>query len=332
MITEHLTQLLVKYFSGKADSGEVAELEQWRKENPENEKAFLDYQSIWRRAEPVPVHFNPDAEIALATVKERLSRRQSAVFTLPLAMKIAAAISLLVVSVWMIQTVKIKEPANVFTITFETHEREIKDVTLPDGTVVSMNSRSLVRCPSEFRGDSREVYFEGEGYFKVEKDPAKPFIISATHSQVKVLGTEFNLRARAGEEEVKIAVTEGKVEFSKNHNEPVAVMLTTGESASLSKSASMITRESIENENFLSWKTGRLVFRETPLTRVTRDLSDHFNVSIQVADPAIEGKTLTATFDGLSLKEALRIIELSINLKADTVGNEIRITGKEQAF
>ena len=63
-------------------------------------------------------------------------------------------------------------------------------LTLPDGTIVYLNSESSLSYPSRFNGDFRRVTLSGEAYFEVAKDPEKNFILSTTHqSQIEVLGT-----------------------------------------------------------------------------------------------------------------------------------------------
>lgn len=69
-------------------------------------------------------------------------------------------------------------------------------VILPDSSVVCLNSGSVLKYdPAFLRKKSREVYLIGEGYFEVQKNPEKPFIVHADDINVKVLGTVFNVRS-----------------------------------------------------------------------------------------------------------------------------------------
>jgi len=69
------------------------------------------------------------------------------------------------------------------------------DYLLPDSSVVTLNSNSKLQFPSHFEGDVRRVSIVGEAFFKVKPNPEKPFVINAGGTQVKVLGTSFNVRA-----------------------------------------------------------------------------------------------------------------------------------------
>lgn len=87
-------------------------------------------------------------------------------------------------------------------------------LTLPDGTIVYLNSESSLSYPSRFNGDFRKVTLSGEAYFEVAKDPEKKFILSTTHqSQIEVLGTCFNVEAYEQNTEVITTLIEGKVDF-----------------------------------------------------------------------------------------------------------------------
>ena len=72
---------------------------------------------------------------------------------------------------------------------------EQKQVKLPDGTKVWLNSGSLLVYDKHFRGKRRLLFLNGEARFQVAKDPAKPFLVKTAHMTVKALGTVFNLNA-----------------------------------------------------------------------------------------------------------------------------------------
>ena len=69
-------------------------------------------------------------------------------------------------------------------------------VRLQDGTLVYMNSETELKYPVRFVGKERRVYLSGEAYFEVQRDTTKPFIVVMNGNEVRVLGTEFNVRMR----------------------------------------------------------------------------------------------------------------------------------------
>lgn len=68
-------------------------------------------------------------------------------------------------------------------------------LVLSDGTTVYLNAESELMYPVKFRGNDRRVFLKGEAYFDVKRDTSKPFIVEANSLDVRVLGTEFGVRA-----------------------------------------------------------------------------------------------------------------------------------------
>ena len=86
----------------------------------------------------------------------------------------------------------------------KTNPGMMTSLTLPDGTLVFLNSESTLSYPSRFDSDTRNVTLQGEAYFEVAKNPEKKFIVSTSHqSQIEVLGTHFNVEAYEKQETVK---------------------------------------------------------------------------------------------------------------------------------
>lgn len=85
-------------------------------------------------------------------------------------------------------------------------------VTLPDGSIVWLNSDSELKCPAQFSGDSREINFSGEGYFDVVKNPEKPMIVKLENGiQVIVKGTKFNLTSYKNDDNVSALLLSGNI-------------------------------------------------------------------------------------------------------------------------
>ncbi|MFR1240329.1 MAG: FecR family protein [Butyricimonas faecihominis] len=84
-------------------------------------------------------------------------------------------------------------------------------IELEDGTKVWINSASRLRYPVVFSDDTREVYLEGEAYFEVQRDEARPFIVHSGEQKVTVLGTSFGISCYASEANDYTTLVSGKV-------------------------------------------------------------------------------------------------------------------------
>src|SRR6185312_4176868 len=93
-------------------------------------------------------------------------------------------------------------------------------IQLPDGSLVWLNAASSLKYPTAFATSERIVELKGEGYFKITKDRTKPFKVKlADGSEVKVLGTHFNIMAYENENSKDVTLLEGSVEITKGNNE-----------------------------------------------------------------------------------------------------------------
>lgn len=89
---------------------------------------------------------------------------------------------------------------------------ERKEVQLPDGTTLILNSCSRVHYPDRFTGKERRIELEGEGYFRVYHNEKQPFVVDTRHFDVRVLGTCFNIKSYSSDEVVSVDVESGKVQ------------------------------------------------------------------------------------------------------------------------
>ena len=94
---------------------------------------------------------------------------------------------------------------------------EVRNLTLPDGTEVTLNRYSSLTCPKRFEHDRRDVRLQGEAYFEVSKDARRPFTVEAGGMEVQVLGTHFNVEAYPADTEVRTTLLEGSVAVSTDH-------------------------------------------------------------------------------------------------------------------
>ena len=201
-------------------------------------------------------------------------------------------------------------------------------VTLSDGSRVWLNQRSQLRYPAQFGGRAdREVYLEGEAYFEVARNPRQPFLIRARQSVTRVLGTSFNVRAYDSDSVIIVSVNSGKVVFQSAEAAGEQVVLLPQQEAALLETSGRITKRLIRDENYRSWQTGRITFRDTPLPAVVQTLNRCYGAKITIVAPALARCKLTADFDNQSMNEVLEVIRLTLNIRYDRRGNQIRLTG-----
>ena len=208
-----------------------------------------------------------------------------------------------------------------------TGNREMKEVTLPDGTLVKLNANSLLTYEKVFEAGSRKVSLVGEGDFDVTENPEKPFIISTSGSSVEVLGTHFDVSAYPGKA-VELNVREGKVLFTPVSKKENGKVVSEGQCGTIQPATEEVVVSNIMDFNFSGWWTKELVYDQTRLEEVLNDLENTYWVNIEYS-PKIADCKLTATFDRKPIEEIIEIIEVTFGVKAtSTKENHIKLEGK----
>jgi len=197
--------------------------------------------------------------------------------------------------------------------------------TLPDGTLVSLNSNTKLRYPKKFGRSTREVTIEGEAFFEVKPNKNKPFIIHAGNAQIKVLGTSFNVNAYPESKLVEVTVETGRVQVLNKTDKSLRtneLILTPGEKGTLIYENNSLHKTANQNPNFLAWKTHNLIFKATSLDEVIQDLAKVYQVDIRIADSNLNKLLLTAQFNNYSLDFILEVIETTFKIETQKIDGQ----------
>ena len=198
-------------------------------------------------------------------------------------------------------------------VAITTDPGQIKEVYLPDSTLISMAGSSFLRYDAKAYGKERRVVeMKGKAFFLVTRNEARPFSVYTERTEVTVLGTSFQVNEQPRGTDVNVMT--GKVRFAVTGCEMDKVILTAGMSASYSMENNGITILKEEDLNNLSWKTRQLRFNDTPLEKVIDDLNEYYQVKVINKTEAPNLK-LTATFNDLPLEEVLLVINQTLDTR-----------------
>ncbi len=184
-------------------------------------------------------------------------------------------------------------------------------ITLPDGTLVTLNTGSKLDYPASFSGNSREVYLMGEAYFDVKHNPEKPFLVHTGKYITKVLGTAFNIKAYMQDSEVAVTVVRGKVQVSDNKNQVLSTLLP-NEQLVVNKQTGTFRQEKTLAAKIIEWKAEDLVFEDITLGEAAIQISHRFGVEVKFDNEALRNCRFTASFqsEGIALKEVMDAITI----------------------
>ncbi len=153
---------------------------------------------------------------------------------------------------------------------------EQRTVTLPDGSVVTLNTRTVLRL--DYSADARDIRLEaGEAVFKVAQEASRPFTVHTRTAAVRAVGTQFNVYQRP--QDTVVSVLEGRVQVSvqrgtDNEGTPsTQELLSAGEQAQVAGDGRIDKQTPTDLSEVLSWRERRLKFNETPLAEMVREFN-----------------------------------------------------------
>ncbi len=188
------------------------------------------------------------------------------------------------------------------------------DFLLSDGTAISLNVGAVLNYPEKLKHRVREVSLSGEAFFEVKRADKSPFYVYVGEMIVQVAGTSFNIREDVSGS-IEVSVIEGKVLFYPSGMEDEAIRLSAGQRSVYRADQQELEIEETASENFLFWKTGTLIYEDTPLQKVFVELELYFKRKIVMEDPEILKNRWYSTHQGQTLYEIIDELCLYFDLE-----------------
>jgi len=195
--------------------------------------------------------------------------------------------------------------------------------TLPDGTIIQLNSDSKLRYPEKFTDTSRVVEFEGEAFFTVAKDKKRPFSINSKQVVVRVLGTHFNLRAYPEENKTDVVVEEGRVMFSPKIKK--ASLILTANQQGVYGADQSLKQQTVYAAAYYSWRNNQLQFKDQKLSDIASTLERWYDIKILIDNRLLRNERYTGRFNNPDIKSVLNSLEFAIGLHYKIAGNIVTI-------
>jgi transmembrane sensor len=186
-----------------------------------------------------------------------------------------------------------RQPAAVASQTYETKPGQTRDITLADGTHIRLNAASTITV--SLGRDARRVQMaDAEAVFDVTHDAKRPFLIGVGDRQIRVVGTQFNLRHRA--DQVDLTVSRGTVEVRPaDALDARPTRVTVGQELTHTEGQDAQLLKVADPAQPFAWINGQLIYKDQPLSAVAADLSRRFAVPVRTAD----ARTAALRFSGV---------------------------------
>lgn len=225
------------------------------------------------------------------------------------------------------------------TVAYSTELGEQRSITLPDNSILHMNTQSniLVR----YSKNQRVIELEsGEALFDVEKDPSRPFKVVVNDTVVEAIGTKFNIdRSKAG---ASILVLEGRVAvgslesiassetdelitatvMNRNPSIPSSIndgrfFLTDNQQADIQQDGRYSVSNDIDADEVLSWRLRRLTFNSQPLSEIADEFNRYNRIRISIEDQDLSAVKLSGIFEADDPMSLIQFLELNENIIVD---------------
>lgn len=294
--------LIIKYLNNQCTPEEAEEVLNWLSKQGDTNAGRSLMKKVWKNFQTDPNQETLDQERFLDRIHHEMNLRSVADSTgRPPAerrlgywlIRAAAVLFLPLFSLVLLTYLTGNDPFIAFKQT-EPRWAEISTLAggkakfeLPDGTNVWLSFESRLRYPLAFTGDLREVELEGEAYFEVVHNTAKPFRVKAGGLGVLATGTEFNVLAYPDDETIEATLVSGRVEIEllTSSGYQTVDQMDPGDYNIFSKENRQLQQfTGVDTEKYTSWKEGKLIFEDEPLEKVLKRLERWYNVTFIVEE------------------------------------------------
>lgn len=294
---------LVRKQSGAFAVAERQRFEQWLAADPQHRRIYEQVERAWGG---LPC---PQAELSAARKKTSRLRLLHRPLMLASAASLLFAVGLCIKEGWPL----------VDGSVFQTAKGELRQITLADGSLIELNSDTELAVHYSWLGRSLELV-RGEALFSVAPGKWRPFEVSAGGGKLRDIGTRFDVAI--GPSANRISVLEGAIDLSlpatgEQRQTGAGQMMTYNAATVLSEPAAA------DVKNFAVWRNRKLIFRNTQLSEVAKELERYHPVHVRLVDPSLNNLTLGGVFDNNDLDRFLSTLEavLPVDIKRGKNGD-----------
>jgi transmembrane sensor len=325
-------QRIDRFLAGNASPEERAQVQAWIDARPGRGEVLARLKTPDQSAEP-------QWDVDSAWSRFSANTQSSVVRPLPVRMARSATIwriaALILIAVglpaaWMAMR-RTRSAAPLAMREVFTLNGQRTTITLDDGSRVSLNGASHLRYDVAFGSKHREVYLDGEAYFEVTHDAARPFRVHAHAALAEDLGTKFTVSAYREQSSVEVAVGQGLDALRRDSvSDARTVRLAAGDVGILSDSGAPTVTHAASLDRYVGWTVGSLVLDGVSLRRAAAELQRWYDVDITITDSALAARPVVARFHGESAQRAIEALSLALGARVERRGSTYVISPGNQ--
>lgn len=298
-----ISEIIKSFASGDFPEEIVASFHKWILDEDSFPGKNAALKELWDEVDNIPVEdglIDDPYELVAEAGRGVAGRKHRGLRSLIVSLAGVAAAVLIAVGAYMAGTVSGAE------ICYASAPHSKSCFMLPDSSTVWLNGGSKLMLSKSFTGKTRRVELEGEGYFDVKKDPARPFVVHTEKADIKVFGTKFSVMSYKGKP-FYACLEEGCISAEGANLLPV--IMHPGDLL-YEKDGSWAIRK-VRVSNFTSWAGTSVTFDEVSAIDIAKSLEHWYNVDISFSDEeSMKDIKLSLTVRYEPLDEILGAIEL----------------------
>jgi ferric-dicitrate binding protein FerR (iron transport regulator) len=359
---------IIQYLKGELDPQESKELRDWILSDKANFETFKQLKQAWalsnamKESEPID---EKDYHIFrlrnFSDDDEDPEKRTLSPFQWILRI---AAVFLMIAGVYQLFTFVLPNKSSdedLFT-EITTKAGEKSKVVLADSSVIWINSCTKLRYPVNLKKSKINFYLEGEAFFDLKKIPNRNITVHTSNINIKVIGTAFNLKSYANDNNIETTLIRGKIAIETSINKENAskqIMLLPNQSATYFKNnkqldisevkekritktetienleiianqnrTNLIVEESISTKPQVLWKDGKLIFEKETLENLSKKMERWYDVKINIESERLKKARFSGTFDKESVEQALKALSYPVPFNYSIIKDSIIIKNR----
>lgn len=159
-------------------------------------------------------------------------------------------------------------------------EGEIKQVILPDSSLIWLNSGSVLLYAGDFKGSERRLFLTGEARFEVAKDKKRPFIVKTRYMEVEALGTIFNVNAYEKNNQTNVTLEEGLVQVDLPMQTGGGYLLTPDQQLAYNHRLRQVTTRNVDARQLARWREGYMIFDKASFDDIIHAIENRFRIAV----------------------------------------------------
>ena len=323
---DSLKKIACRFFEGSTSLEEERKLYSMIVSSDELTSQFKNLEMEWKKTH-VPSAKTLASLDSLKNKMEGSSRKKRRAIVWSTATAAVAACAALFWGFISVVQSAVTDHSQIQTFTVEAPIGTQSKVSLPDGSIVWLNSGSRLSYDSTFNTDNRNVSLEGEGCFDVTHNKALPLVVSVGDCRFKVLGTRFDISAYKEDDFLRVALIEGSLQVSSSS---AVEVMSKGDVISVAPETGTLTKCGEDASQFASWTEGAIRYDNISVSELMRRLERGYNVEIILENDAFSDHRLRVSFSGEdSIDDVLKAVGEIIPASVVKVGRTFYLVERE---